>query len=807
MNTINQERPTRMGVYAQPSIMEWLKANIYLGHAATLASIMAIVEDLCKQTRTNVAFITVDVAEMYAATIHHRGLRIMKISIKDAPRDVIGMIALLTAIPDGGGREYIIAGRLIQPTAELDTKKLRGIGTDPISEGGGVDWDELRLWLTFSSFGNDGERLRKKIESYLIDKQLTNLPLRFRQGGYRRKARYSQSGCIAIDVVLPPDGDRLATIRIRTKRTEEPARREYLDTDGFSFEFNPEAFTQPEEASNMQVQQATPENANMVQVGKGLDYLPMYTPIGEVLKFTHFVEWLKANMLETVVDDFDQYLTGLDIEAKFDGFRFKHVQHPPLEEVTKGEKVYGEIVFECLKDGEYSGHDLQFIIGAQEKADNVGYYEAIIGWPEDKPTAKAEKPAHQPEQPPRDQIRMSLFATNGNQRSTSGVRQLQAPKNTMQANEFAVWFNNNATNTNRLHLFERLKQLILDAPSVVDRAPDQERRFFINVAAHAQLAPAVVGKGDPSIAGYLDVVVVEEVKNRPGEFRQTGLFNFTTAAKSVPNVGEVAEYIDAYIHPDHRGAVSVNIDPDQVYTFGQLADLFKAYDPDGSHNLLQYQASVYNLLRRLYGKEVGPHLYMKAIRMAHPSLRGNGNIEPGKITVKVFNQYVSIDQDTPLVTFDLITGLGSDTFNDRNVELIQSVECQAADELKARTEAAREQARVETLETIGAAPGHAKEANEQAVVGKQPKDSLGMGVTKFQSDSFEFFKGTLMGVLPLLSTADLADRVNNTIEFMDRTYHGTATGATFEFTFVDGVELVIDAKEPNGNYTYFGIKL
>jgi hypothetical protein len=830
MNTINQEHANRMGMQAQPSIMEWLKANIYLGHAATLASIMAIVEDLCKQARINSDFIAVDVSEMYAATIHHRGLNIMKISVKDAPRSVIGMIALLTAIPEGNMTEYIIAGRLIQPNAEINTEKLRGIGVDPISEGGGVDWDELRLWLTLSSFGGDGERLRMKIESYLIERQLTNVPLRFRQGSYRRKARYSQAGCVSIDVVLPPDGDRLATIKIRTVRMEDPVRREYLETDGFSFEFNPEAFITPEEASNMQVQQAGTENANMLQVGKGLDYLPMWAPIDQIVSYDHFVEWLKANAPETIIDDLDQHLKNLDVESMFDGFRFKEVDHPALDAVVKGEKVYGEIKFECLSGGEYHDMDIEFIIGAQEKFGNVGYYEAIVGWPEGATTkimadteGKPSKSVPKAGVEVPEKIRMSLFATNGNKRDSDGVRKLQPPQMTMSQDEFVSWFNTNATSTNSLHTLQKLDTIVLSSPAVKNYN-SEKLRFFADVRLHAQHAPIGTSDGDSNISGYLDVAVVREVDNRPGEFRQVGLFNFTTRVVQVPDSTTMGEYIDAYIHPDSRGSVTVAIDADQVYTFGQLAsDLFQGFDKEGAQNLLNYQSSIRNILRRLYGKEVGPHLHMKAVRVANPVLQNNGTIDPGKITVKVFDQYLGIDQNKPLVSFDLVTGLGSDTFMNRNVELIQGVECKAADELKDRTDAAREQARLDTLKSIGA---ETEETDETAYLLSSPanadrlKESIaelrrgeavtktiyGTGMTTFRSDSFLFFKGTVMGVLPLVS-AELADRINDTIEFLDRTYHDTDLKAAFEFKFDDGVELVIEVTEVGGNHIHIGIKL
>ncbi|BDD79623.1 hypothetical protein [Burkholderia phage FLC9] len=821
MSTENKEK---MSFYQGNSITAWLKQNTYLGHAQTVQAIMETIAALCIETKVNPAFVRAEVEDQYAATQHHRGLKIMTVSRDMAPSPM-GRIALLTAIPDGNMTEYIIAGRLIQTGPKLSTEKLRGIGVDPIEEGGGgLDWDEFRLWLNLSGDLHTGEFLRREIEAYLIGRNLTNLPLRFRQGNYRRSATAMDDGQIKIDIVLPPDGDRLATMKLHTEKHER-YNQEILVGGLLDFEFNEDAFIKPEEARNMQVQQA--ENTNMVSVGKGLDYLRMYEPLDKVLKYTEFIEFLKANMPETIVDDFDKHMFNLDVENMFDSFRFKDVNHPSLDALTKGEDAYGEIVFECGKDGKFTNMDISFILGGQKKFGDMGWYEAIVGWPEGAtkqlladqegkkpsgeqqaaPEAKEGEPT-QPMRPPRDQIRMSLFATNGNARKSDGyVRKLSTHSGMMDKVGLLNMFVQNSTNKEHLDSPERIEQLIFSSPAT--QGDPARVRYFATIPLHADLARVISSNAtDDGIVGYLDVSVVEDVPSRPGEYRQIGLFNFTTRAVQLPPARGASqtpmELIDTYIHPDTRGTTSVSFDADQPYGFIAMADLFKAFDKIGADNLLKYQASVRGIIKRLYGKEVGPNLHMKLVRVANPVLRASGKLDAGKITVKVFDTYLAIDEETPLLTFDLITGLTSDHFMNRNVEMIQGVVCQAEEELDKRTKEAREQARVETLQAIKATTsGPAVDDDHQHGVDGIVKH---VTPTTFKTGSYQFFMGTIQGVLPLLSEAK-SQRLHDFMECVTRSIGDTMTPAEFEFVFTDDVELVIDIKEADGSLLHFGLKL
>jgi hypothetical protein len=584
---------------------------------------------------------------------------------------------------------------------------------------------------------------------------------------------------------------------------------------------------QPEEARNMQVQQAaapeaavnqqapyvvgTETSVNMHQVGKNLDYLPMWIPIDRTVGFGEFEEWLKSNSPEVLLRDIDKYLEANQIEQTFDGFVFKEINHPKLDDLIAGQETHGDISFTALKDGSDKGDVIQFIIGARAKEDGSGWYESIVGWPEgakleiELESATPETPA----KPAQDKIRMALFANNGNSRPAGMIRHLQAPQMPMGRHDFERWFNENVTYS--YGLTDEFVDKILNCTAVT--AANDDVRFFIHHALPAELAAAVTAGGDPSIAGYLDVVVVKQVDGHAGEFRQVGLFNFTTRAVTVPSVPQMVEAIDTFIHPDKRGATSVNFDADEVYTFQQFSDLFKAFDKDGAANLQQYQISVRNIIRRLYEKAAGSSLFLKAKRVAYPRLGVSNLIQAGKVSVDVYDTYTSIDAAKPLVTFDLFTGLSSDVFMNRNVELIQGVECPAADELKQRTEVAREQARLDTLATIGAIPGNASAGAVESVnpAVQAAKDravrNFGNGaLTKFESTSYLFFMGTVQGILPLLNAKN-SERLNTFLDYLGGAYGDTGESATFSFVFYDGQNLTIDIVEPTGNNQHFELKL
>jgi hypothetical protein len=590
-----------------------------------------------------------------------------------------------------------------------------------------------------------------------------------------------------------------------------------------------EAFTQSLRRLEMSKQDNAAQKSekssstNMMQTGPGLDYLQIWEPIDAIKSFTEFEEWLKANMSETIVDDFDQHMKNLDVENKYEGFCFKEVNHPSLPLLVKGEETYGDITLWCLPSLESkpivpSTDTITFVIGTRKK-EKGGWEEMIVGWPEDTtiviPVGKKADQTKLPDlanpAPVAEKFRPSAFQSTNATQKGADLKLIDGAVGTlMDAETFVNWMVKNAANKEHLNDPKAIRRIVLDSPVLQNRNPRLDLRFYVNVRLHAKNKTVLVGREDAGVSGFLDVVVTERVSTESMERRQVALFSFLTyptlqqSDTLIVQTPQLHEKVLSYIQPHSRGTVMVEFDPDQPYTFQQFSDMFKAYDTFAAEQLNNYQLEVRNILRRLYGKEPGTALYLKAWRLAAPRQHDNGAITAGVIVLNVYDKYQQMDEGVPLLQFKLITGLQSDTFIDRNVELVQGCECEAAQELDRQLKDAKEEARMRTLEAVGLSTQktpvdlnwtQGEPAKRSCTTEKNLKKIPDRTATTFKTGSFAFFKGTITGLFPLMQKTE-ADRVSNFVDYLANEYALEGEhGEVFEVTYLDHDHIAIVVTE------------
>lgn len=516
--------------------------------------------------------------------------------------------------------------------------------------------------------------------------------------------------------------------------------------------------------------------ANMMQAGAKLEYLrPLMGP--QLLE--DFSKWIKDHALadaRTMVDS----IMKLAMKTDDDHFevlpesRGAEAKHPSVDDAVKGEPTFGELHIGVFHPSGERVNKLTLAVGVMPVLENE-WKEVIIGLhidTEEETTVMPSNPA-----PVAEKFRPTSFrSTSDNGQKGTTLKQLSSKQALMGEADFANWFLNNASSKEGLDRIEALKRIILDSPVLKNRNPALDQRFFVTVPLHASQMPAVTGNMDPNISGYCDITVVEKVREDAQERRQVALYSFTTLPVLPADGGllQLREMIASYIEPAKRGVAAVEFDMDQVYTFHQFSELFKQFDPDGAGRLDGYQLEVRGILRRLYDKEAGSTLFLKAIRKDLPYQHNNGAVVPGNIGVYVFDSYQQMDEGKPLLTFRLVTGLASDAFVNRHVEIIQACECDAADELNRQLSDAKEEARIRTLENVGLAsqPIGMKRAVSVATavpVAMNVKPKTELTATTFKTASFAFFKGTITGLFPLMQETE-ADRVSGFVDYLANEY-------------------------------------
>ena len=782
--------------------MDWLTTNVYLRHRETVGGVMGMVEAVCKDNWRDSNMISINVEEQYAATIHRRGLKIMTIYPSDDPSKILGQIALFTAIPSGVMTEYIVGVRRENLALKLDG--LQRVGSL-------MNRDDFRAWLTLKSNKVVGQELWRQIETHLIERNLINSPLYFRQGNYRRRPSHAQRGVYKVDMLMEPDV-LLASMKIHTDQVHQPYRMERLIAKWFEFEFNPEVFTQPEEASNMSKQdnaaQTSEVGSNMMQAGKRLEYLSMWEPIKNARPFSYFEDWLKRNTSSEFVYDTVKHLVKQNLFGKYQGFMFKEVNHPKLDDLEEGKESFGDITFWCLPTLEsqplpHVTDEITFIVGAKQNEDKSAWVETLVGVPE----AEAVEFPPATDLKPVEKFRPSAFGSLNENANKDGLKLLDQGLNTlMTGEEFVQWMTRHAANKERLNDAEVVRQLVVKSPAIMNRDPVLDLRFYVHVRQHAQNKTAVVGDEETGIAGVLDVVAVERASMplKGNERRQVALFSFKTYPTLVPAPSNLAGYptstaerVLSYISPTARSTIHFTFDEAQVYTFHQFADILRGMDPEGAEQLTNYQLEVRNILRRLYGQEAGSTLYLKAMRLYPADQRNTGMISAGQISISVYDKYQQIDEGKALLTFSLITGLQSDTLLDRNVELVQACECEVAEEFDRQMKGAREEARTRTLEAVGLVPKPISMKHAYPVAKNfQPVEAKAEATpTTIKTASFAFFKGAVGGLFPLLQTTE-ADRVEGFLEHLGNEYVVEGEHQeVFEASFINHDHLAIVVTE------------